>query len=52
MCQHNRRELRSLLSLQSKLPALPEFHPFIKATGIRVELIVLNVRYPTDWRQY
>ena len=25
----NRRELRSLLSLQSKLPALPELHPFI-----------------------
>src|SRR5512140_3503391 len=25
----NRRELRSLLSLQTKLPALPEEHPFI-----------------------
>jgi hypothetical protein len=25
----NRRELRSLLSLQAKLPALPEGHPFI-----------------------
>jgi hypothetical protein len=25
----NRRELRSLLSLQSKLPALPERHPFL-----------------------
>jgi hypothetical protein len=25
----NRRELRSLLSLQTKLPALPEQHPFI-----------------------
>ena len=25
----NRRELRSLLSLQTKLPALPEGHPFI-----------------------
>jgi hypothetical protein len=26
----NRRELRSLLSLQAKLPALPEQHPFIE----------------------
>ena len=26
----NRRELRSLLSLQTKLPALPEHHPFIE----------------------
>ena len=26
----NRRELRSLLSLQTKLPALPEQHPFIE----------------------
>jgi len=25
----NRRELRSLLNLQAKLPALPEQHPFI-----------------------
>ena len=34
----NRRELRSLLSLQTKLPALPERHPFINVfngTGLR-----------------